>query len=148
MARDSRSIRPDATGDLARFLMAASNPPDLAMWGEVLADNITLRIGNRPSKIDRTDALAELGWMFAHVRSLGQGFREIWPGTDGQTMFMELDVALLDGGTPLPLAIVLRAAASKAIVLDIRFYLDPAPLTAEAPMLGRLGNDPGSKEGS
>lgn len=131
MVLRERPFRRDLLVELAQMLLAASNPPDLAAWGRVLTEKVTLRIGNRTPRVDRAGALAELGWLFAKVRSLGQGFEEVWPGSDGQTLFMELDITPLGGGVPLPLAIILRTLETGPAVVDIRFYVDPAPLFTE-----------------
>ncbi len=130
MAGSRVSSRPDPklAIKLAEALLSAAAPPDAESWGSLMAEDVDLRICNRGPAIGRAHAVRELNPLFDKIASLGQHFRELWPSSDGQTALMELDFLLVAGGSPLPMAIVLRGGGSPYMVKDLRFYLDPRPL--------------------
>lgn len=121
---------------MADRVLAATSPPDLAAWHDLLWPEAHLRIGNRPLALGREAALVEIGWLLEEVAMFGRGFREIWPGRDGPTVLMELDAVRCDGVT-MPLVIVLRALSPEPPVRDIRFYIDLSGLKLNAPQSPR-----------
>ena len=87
---------------------------------------IHVRIGNRKPAIGRMAAIVEVARLFGDVQALGRQFREVWPGADGETVLMELDL-ITGSDAVIPLAIVLRVI-TPGLIKDLRFYLDPTPL--------------------
>jgi hypothetical protein len=78
--------------------------------------------------------LEELGGFLAGVAAIGRGYREVWALEEAT--LVETDVvpramrAGPCGGPPapnVPCAMVFRTGGG-ALALDLRFYLDPAPI--------------------
>jgi len=111
----------------------AACPADLGAWSGLLDASAHLRIGNRPPAIGRDAVLGELGAFLAGVASIGQEYRDVWALEEAT--LVETDVvprATRAGpyGLPasaLPCAMVFRTGVG-ALALDLRFYLDPAPI--------------------
>ncbi len=110
-----------------------AGPADLCAWSCLLDASVHLRIGNRPTAIGRVAALGELGAFLAGVASIGHAYREVWALEEAT--LVETDVVPRTKragpcGAPapaLPCAMVFRTGAG-ALALDLRFYLDPAPV--------------------
>lgn len=110
-------------------LLAGAQPPEAAMWASVLGEDAHLRVGNRPPATCRAGALAELAWLFGPMGALGTRFAAIWAGRDGETVLVETDFVTVADGSVWPLAFVLRATGARLMIRDLRFYLDPGPLS-------------------
>ncbi len=117
----------------------AAGPADLRVWSCLLDASAHLRIGNRPTAIGRDAVLGELGAFLAGVAAIGSGYREVWALEEAT--LVETDVVpRMECGRPasaLPCLMVFRTG-SGALALDLRFYLDPAPVF-ERRATGRLG---------
>lgn len=113
----------------------AGCPADLCAWSGLLDASAHLRIGNRPPAIGRAAVLGELGEFLAGVQAIGREYRETWALKEAT--LVETDVVPKAGrggpceGLPapatLPCVMVFRTGAG-ALALDLRFYLDPAPI--------------------
>jgi len=130
---------------LALGLLEASDPPDLAGWSRLLAENVHLRVGNRQPAVGREASLRELSRLFQVTAALGRGFRELWPSGDGETVLMEIELTPVGSVRPLPVALVVRMIAPEAIVRDVRFYFDPAPLRLDGNGSGGHPNEETAK---
>lgn len=121
-------------------------PADLCAWSGLLDASAHLRIGNRPPAIGRAAVLGELGDFLAGVAAIGREYRETWALKEA--ILVETDVVPkagrggFGGGLPAPAALpcvmVFRTGAG-ALALDLRFYLDPAPI------FGRNAGRPGPR---
>lgn len=131
--RSSRSDNGRLGVELAERLLAASVPPDLRAWGALLAETVTMRVGNRAPVVGHKAAMEEVALLLAGIESMGDGFRFLRPATDRVTVLMELEARLAGGLERIPLAIVLRPLAVKGGIVDLRVYLDRIPPTTESP---------------
>ncbi len=119
----------------------AAGPADLRAWSCLLDKSVHLRSGNRPMAIGRAAVLEELGAFLAGVASIGHAYREVWALEEAT--LVETDVLPRTKragpcGAPapaLPCAMVFRTGAG-ALALDLRFYLDPAPVFGQAAACG------------
>ena len=103
-------------------------------WLPLFAPDIHLRIGGRPPVLGRDAAAAELGLLLCRVHSVGGIYAGTWSRATGGAMVAEVEFGLCPGADRrrVPCAIVARAARS--LLIDLRFYLDPAPLCLAASM--------------
>ncbi|HEV7800969.1 MAG TPA: nuclear transport factor 2 family protein [Burkholderiales bacterium] len=123
MTLNTRGLE-QATAAKLKHLIAGPRFDPVA-WGEIIADDMHLRIGNAAPVIGRDSALAELGRFFARIDSLAAGFYDMWRRRE--TVYVELEVEFTDATgrkRRIPCAIVARAA--DGILLDLRFHLDPS----------------------
>jgi len=120
----------------------AAGPADLRVWSCLLDASAHLRIGNRPPAVGRNAVLGELGAFLAGVATIGSGYREVWALEEA--ILVETDVVPRTKrsepcGLPapaLPCVMVFRTGGG-ALALDVRFYLDPAPVFGRG--AGRVG---------
>ncbi len=113
----------------------AAGPADLRVWSRLLDAGAHFRIGNRPPAVGRAAGLGELGAFLAGVAAIGHAYREV--SALEEATLVETDVVprtkrAVPCGAPapaLPCAMVFRTGAG-ALALDLRFYLDPAPVFA------------------
>ncbi len=114
----------------------AARPADLGVWSSLLDAGAHLRIGNRPTAIGRAAVLCELGDFLAGVAEIGRDYREVWALQEATLVETDIVPRVVGGGPcgglpaqALPCAMVFRTGAG-ALALDLRFYLDPAPVFA------------------
>lgn len=103
-------------------------------WRAILDEHVHIRIGSREPALGLRSALAELGAFLAGVGSFGGRYREIWVLSDATLVETEI-VCRAGGGQRaaiVPCALVFRTGGGPK-VLDVRFYLDPAPVLAGGP---------------
>ena len=132
-------------------VLFAAGPADLDAWSCLLDASAHLRIGNRPPAIGRAAVLGELGAFLAGVAAIGRGYREVWALEEAT--LVETDVVPRTKrsepcGLPapaLPCVMVFRTG-SGALALDVRFYLDPAPVFGRG--AGRTGSPRSSCRGT
>ncbi len=119
----------------------AAGPADLCVWSGLLDASAHLRIGNRPTAIGRTAVLGELGAFLAGVSAIGHGYREVWALEEATLVETDVLPRPKRGGPcgvpapALPCMMVFRTG-SGALALDLRFYLDPAPVFGQAAACG------------
>lgn len=114
---------------VARSLLEQVGPPAADHWAAHFADGIHLRVANRPVALGREAASGELAALFHDVVQLGTQFCFIWPAPDGETVLMEVDITARTQHQPIPMVIVMRALEPAPMIRDLRFYLDPSPLS-------------------
>src|SRR4051794_16487329 len=59
---------------VAAALLTASDPMDLGAWECLLADDVHVRIANRPVAVGRAQCVAELDELFRPIAALGRTF--------------------------------------------------------------------------
>ncbi len=69
---------------LGHAILAASSPPDIEVWCSLIAEDVHLRIANRPPAVKREAVLSELSRFLGRVEALGRNFRDIWPSADAK----------------------------------------------------------------
>lgn len=108
-----------------RSLLGGSYDP--AAWRAATGTHFHLRIGNDPTTIDQAVSLAALQRFMSRVAGFGRGYCDLWQWREA--VFVETDVQYVDrsgGLSVIPCAILARFQAGALV--DLRFYLDPAPI--------------------
>jgi hypothetical protein len=113
---------------VAGALLDSSDPINLGAWSRLLSDDAHVRVANRPVAVGHAQCVAELAALFSRVTAVGRQFREVSPSPDGETVFMELDLVLVDSVPALPITIIARIIEPNPLVRDMRLYFDPLPL--------------------
>jgi hypothetical protein len=109
-----------------------TRPFDAVTWGDIVAQDIHVRIGNAPPIIGKADALAELERFFARVASMGAGYWESC--TRRESIFAEVEVDFInDDGCECRIPCMIMARMEDGRLLDLRFGLDPSPIPSSPP---------------
>ncbi len=109
---------------LEKLLTGCSATP----WRPLLAKRVHVRLCNRLVAIGIEDAMAELSFLFDNVGCIGYKILDIWSIPSG----MIVDTDLVRRSTApedllVPCAVIVQQDKA-GLLLDVRFYFDPAPI--------------------
>lgn len=104
-----------------------SQPFDEDAWRRSSSIHLHVRVGNRPVRTGREDAIAEIRHLLARVDRVGAGYCECWQRRGSIFVESELHVVgPVNSVLVIPCSLIARTA--KGSLQDLRFYLDPTPL--------------------
>jgi len=123
--------RPRLTAkELWRLLLV--RPFDRAGWAAVLGDDCHLRIGNTPPCLGKPTALAALEQLLGRIDGVGTGFRDTWEFREAVILETDVGVSHGTGRTTIVIPCAVFARVTHNRVRDLRFYLDPSPISPPA----------------
>lgn len=97
-------------------------PKTLSGWGPILADNVHLRVGNRPPALGKLNALDELAVLFKEMGSFGARYLEVLRVDETIVFESTFHRGLLETANEVPCVLIARS--QHGLLSDMRFYLD------------------------
>lgn len=97
-------------------------PKTLCAWDRILADNVHLRVGNRPPALGKLNALHELEVMFQEVGSFGARYLEVLQVDETIVFESTLHRGLQETSIEVPCVLIARS--QDGLMSDMRFYFD------------------------
>jgi hypothetical protein len=97
---------------------------------EATGEKLHLRIANAPPALGREASLDQLEHFLARVDGFGLGFCEVW--RHREVIYVETDVQYSTYAAlvhRIPCALIARTY--EGLLQDLRFHLDPTPLSGE-----------------
>jgi hypothetical protein len=124
----AENMRTDRFPATALKVLLAARPFPQPLWEAATSPSFQVKIANDPARSGKTEALAALRGFLQLADGFGNGFCELW--AIKEAIYIEADLDCRNNhGSPIRIPCAVVARTTYGLLYDLRFYLDPSPLS-------------------